>query len=135
MRRNRQAGSLSTNKKHSLRQIAANQWFMVKLCFGTTPFFMCFLMFEAVKLQISIFFEHYIGVKYVLQTAENGGPFLNAMLYLVIIAVCIEISAMCTAIFVQHVSLRQKPRLYKALKEQLYAKAKELDLSCYDDPA
>lgn len=133
-KRSRQAGSGVTNKKHGFRQVVANQWFMVKLSFGATPLFMCLLIFEAVKLQISIFFEHYIGIRYVLQTAENGGPFFNAMLYLVIIAVCIEISAMCTAIFVQHVSLRQKPKLYKALKEQLYAKAKALDLACYDDP-
>lgn len=121
-------------RKQSFRRVLSNQWFMVKLCFGATPFFMCFLMFEAIKLQISIFFEHTIGIRYVLHTAETGGPFFNALLYLVIIAGCIEISAFCSAIFDQHVSLRCKPKLYKALKEQLFGKAKELDLSCYDDP-
>ncbi len=127
--------NITPKRKQSLKQILSNQWFMIRLCFGSTPFFMCFLIFEAVKLQISIFFEHTIGIRYVLYTAETGGPFVHALMYLVIIAIAIEISSMCTAIFVQHVSLRQKPRLYKALKEQLYAKAKELDLSCYDDPA
>jgi ATP-binding cassette subfamily B protein len=121
-------------KKQSFRKVCSNQLFMIKLCFGATPFFMCFLIFEAVKLQISIFFEHTYGIQYVLHTAETGGPFLHAMLYLVIIAGCIEISAFCSAIFDQYVSLRYKPKLYKALKEQLYAKARELDLSCYDDP-
>lgn len=124
----------TTMNKQSFRRVFSNQWFLIKLCFGATPFFMYYFIFEAVKLQISIFFEHTIGIRYVLQTAEEGGPFLNAMIYLVIIAICIEISAFISAIFMQHVSLRQKPKLYKALKEQLYAKAKELDLSCYDDP-
>lgn len=125
----------TTLKKQSFKQVISNQWFMIKICFGATPFFMCYLIFEAVKLQISIFFEHTIGIRYVLHTAETGGPFLNAALYLVIIAICIEISAMISAIFVQRVSLRQKPKLYKALKEKLFLKAKELDLACYDDPA
>lgn len=121
-------------KKQSFQQVCSNQWFMIKLCFGATPFFMCYLMFEAIKLQVTIFFEHTYGIQYVLHTAETGGPFFKAMLYLLVIAGCIEISAMCSAIFQHYVSERQKPRLYKALKEQLYAKAKELDLSCYDDP-
>ncbi len=122
------------NQKQSLKQVASNQWFMIKLCFGATPFFICYLMFEAIKLQISIFFEHTVGVQYVLHVAETGGPFVKAMTYLVVIAICIEISSMLTAIYVQHVSLKQKPKLYKALKGQLYAKAKDLDLACYDDP-
>jgi ATP-binding cassette, subfamily B, bacterial len=126
--------SIMQKKKQNFRNVLSNQWFMAKLCFGTTPFFMCYLIFEAVKLQISIFFEHTIGIQYVLHTAETGGPFFHAVQYLVVIAFCIEISAMCTAIFIQHVSLKQKPKLYKALKKQLFAKAKELDLSCYDDP-
>lgn len=121
-------------KKQNTKNILLNQGFMIKLCFGATPFFMCYFIFEAVKLQISIFFEHTIGIQYVLHTAETGGPFFRAVRYLVIIAICIEISAMCSAVFLQHVSLKQKPKLYKALKEQLFEKAKELDLSCYDDP-
>lgn len=125
----------STIKKQSLRQIMSNQWFLIKLAFGTTPFFMCYFIFEAIKLQISIFFEHTIGIRFVLQTAENGGPFLHALLYLVIIAGCIEVFAFISAIFDHYVSPRQKPKLYKALKERLYEKAKDLDLACYDDPA
>ncbi len=120
--------------KQSFKQVCSNQWFMLKLCFRATPFFLCFLMFEAIKLQVSIFFEHTYGIRYVLQTAESGGPFFKAMLYLVIIAGCIEVSAFCSAIYIHYVALRQKPKLYKALKEQLYNKARELDLSCYDDP-
>ena len=126
--------SEKSKKKQSFSQVVSNQCFMIKICFGATPFFMCFLIFEAVKLQISIFFEHTYGIQYVLHTAETGGPFRKALLYLVIIAICIEISAMFSSIFAQHVALRQKPKLYKALKEQLYVKARELDLSCYDDP-
>lgn len=124
----------SSKKRQSIRQVCSSQWFLTKLCFKVTPLFISYLIFEAVKVQISIFFEHTYGIQYVLHTAETGGPFIKAMLYLVIIAICIEISSMFTAVFEQHVSLRQKPKLYKALKEQLYAKAKELDLSCYDDP-
>ncbi len=121
-------------KKQSFRKVCSNQLFMIKLCFGATPFFICFLIFESIKLQITIFFEHIVGIQYVLHTAETGGPFLHALLYLVIIAGCIEISAFLSAIFYQYVSLNYKPKLYKALKEKMYAKARDLDVSCYDDP-
>ena len=30
---------------------------------------------------------------------------------------------------------KYKPKLYKALKEQLFQKASEIDLSCYDNPS
>lgn len=126
--------SETSKKKQSFRKVVSNQWFMIKLCFRSTPFFMCYLIFVSVLGQLSIFFEHTIGIRYVLYTAETGGPFRKAMLYLVIVTICIEISSMCYFIFAQHLSLRQKPKLYKALKEQLYEKARELDLSCYDDP-
>lgn len=121
--------------KQSFRQIASNQWFIMKLCFRTAPFLVYHLVFIAIMGQLSVFFEHTIGIRYVLNTAETGGPFLQALLYLVFVSVFIETITLCYQFYGQRVSLRQKPKLYKALKEQLYHKARELDLSCYDDPA
>ena len=36
--------------------------------------------------------------------------------------------------YIHSLSLRSKPKLYQALKNQMYAKAAQLDLACYDNP-
>ncbi len=41
---------------------------------------------------------------------------------------------MADGYFINAMNFRTRPKLYKALKEKMYEKAAELDLSCYDNP-
>lgn len=115
------------------KQIIAQQWFLTRFCFKHAPGFMAYHLFEAVKLQISIFFEFTFTVNYVLTVAEEGGDFQKILWCMSILMGAIAVSTVTFAIYKHYVFPRGKQTLYQALRMEIYEKAKEIDLSCYDD--
>ncbi len=115
------------------RQTIAQQWFLTKFCFKHAPGFMVYHLFEAVKLQVSIFFEFTFAVNYVLTVAEEGGDFRKILVCMGILMAAIAVSTVTFAIYKHYVLPRGKQTLYQALRLEIYEKAKEIDLSCYDD--
>jgi ATP-binding cassette subfamily B protein len=120
--------------KQSLKKVLSNNWFILKLSFQAAPFFMCFMIFEAIKQQALVFFEHTYGINYVLEAAEYGKPFSTVLHFLVIMFVAWGISFIFSGIYQNYVSLKGMPKIEKKLKDMMYAKVKELDLECYDNP-
>ncbi|MCM1123947.1 MAG: ABC transporter ATP-binding protein/permease [Eubacterium sp.] len=115
------------------RQVLAQQWYLTKFCFRKAPGFMAFHIFEGIKLQISIFMEFTWAVNYVLTVAEQGGDFQKILWCMGILMAAIGVSTVTFAICNHYVFPRGKQVLYQALRMEIYEKAKELDLSCYDD--
>ena len=115
------------------RQTIAQQWFLTRFCFKHAPGFMVYHLFEAVKLQVSIFFEFTFAVNYVLTVAEEGGDFRKILVCMGILMAAIAVSTVTFAIYKHYVLPRGKQTLYQALRLEIYEKAKEIDLSCYDD--
>jgi len=81
-----------------------------------------------------IFLEHTLGIRYVLHCAEYGEPFYKAFIVIGIILLINMIQIIPDGYFIHGMTYRAKPKLYQALKEQMYQKAQELDLACYDNP-
>jgi len=81
-----------------------------------------------------IFLEHTLGIRYVLHCAEYGEPFYKAFIVIGIILLINMIQIIPDGYFIHGMTYRAKPKLYQALKEQMYQKAQELDLVCYDNP-
>lgn len=117
----------------NMKEILAQQWFLTKLCFQTAPAYMAMHVIEAVKLQISIFFEFTWCTNYVLEIAERGGPWKNIFWCMMILLAAIAVSTISAAIYSHRVLPKLKPMLYYALRLQIYERARQLDLSCYDD--
>lgn len=111
-----------------------NHWFLWKLCFRTAPGYMIYFLYDAFRYQFMIFLEHTIGIRYVLRCAEYGEPFWKAFLVIGIILVINMIQIIPDGYFIHAMHFRVKPKLYKALKEQMYEKAAKIDLACYDNP-
>ena len=95
---------------------------------------MIYFLYDAFRYQGIIFLEHVLGIRYVLHCAEYREPFWKALMYIGIILVINMIQIIPDGFFIHGWSFKCKPKLYKALKEQLYEKASKIDLSCYDDP-
>ena len=95
---------------------------------------MIFLLYDAFRYQFIIFLEHTIGIRYILHCAEYGEPFYKAFIAIGIILLINMIQIIPDGYYIHGMTYREKPKLYKALKEKMYQKAAELDLSCYDDP-
>lgn len=120
--------------KQNLKKVISNNWFILKLSFQAAPFYMLFMIFEAVKQQVLVFYEHTYGIKFVLEAAEFGKPFSVVVNFLVIMFVAWGISFVLSGIYQNLVSLKGMPKIEKRLKDMMYAKVRELDLECFDNP-
>lgn len=122
-------------KEKKQKNVMKNQLFMWKLCFKTCPAYMIYFIYDAIRYQGMIFLEHVLGIRCVLHCAEFHEPFMKAFLYIGLVLVINMIQIIPDGFFIYGWTYRCKPKLYKALKEQMFKKASEIDLSCYDDPA
>ncbi|MBP7175437.1 MAG: ABC transporter ATP-binding protein [Thermoclostridium sp.] len=120
--------------KQSLKKVLSNNWFILKLSFQAAPFFMCFMIFDVIKQQALVFLEHTYGIQYVLEAAEFGKPFSAVLRFLGIVMAAWAVSFIIGGIYQNRVSLKAMPKIEKKLKDMMYAKVKELDLECYDNP-
>ena len=121
-----------TSKKQ--KNVMKNQLFMWKLCFKTCPWYMIYFLYDAFRYQGIIFLEHVLGIRYVLHCAEFHEPFMKAFIYIGIILLINLIQIIPDGFFIYGWTYKCKPKLYRALKEQMYQKASEIDLFCYDNP-
>jgi len=127
---------LKTDKKQkqSVKNILSNNWFIIKLSFSAAPFFMCYMIFEAVKQQALVFLEHSYGIKFVLEAAEFHKPFSVVVNFLLIVFGAWAVSFLLSGIYQNLVSQKGLPKIEKKLRDMIYARVKELDLECYDNP-
>ncbi len=117
-----------------MKKVWKNHMFLWKLCFKTAPGFMLYHMYDAFRLQFFIFIEHVIGIGFVLRCAEHGEPFYKALIGVGIIMLLNLLQIIPDGFFQHSMIQKNTPKLYQALKEQMYDKAAELDLTCYDNP-
>ena len=122
------------NTKQSLKQVISNNLFLIKLCFSASPAFVIFPVLDAVRNQVSIFFEHTVGIGYVLEAAEFHYPFRKVAAVIIILFICISIGMVFTVWVGDYVRAKEMPKVSRKIKLMLYDKAGELDLECYDNP-
>ena len=125
----------TAGKKKSHSTVWKNQVFLWKLCFKTCPAFMIYHLYDAFRYQGMIFLEHVLGIRYVLRCAEFHEPFTKALFYIGLILLINMIQIIPDGFYCYSWKFKCKPKLYRALKEQMFKKASEIDLYCYDDPA
>ena len=127
--------SENAGKQKSRSTVWKNQIFLWKLCFKTSPGFMIYHLYDAFRYQGMIFLEHVLGIRYVLRCAEFHEPFTKALFYIGLILLINMIQIIPDGFYCYSWKFKCKPKLYRALKEQMFKKASEIDLYCYDDPA
>ncbi len=120
--------------KKSAKNVWRNQLFLWNICFKTAPGYMIYFLYDAFRYQGVIFIEHVLGIRYVLRCAEFQEPLWKALLYIGVVLAVNIIQIIPDGFFIYKWSPKTKPKLYQALKEQMYKKAAQIDLSCYDDP-
>ena len=117
-----------------MKRVLQNHLFLWKLCFKTCPGYMIYYLYDGFRYQMVVFVEHVLGIRYVLKCAEHGEPFWKAVLFIGIVLIINMIQIIPDGFFIHGWSFRSKPKLYAALKNKMYEKASQIDLSCYDDP-
>lgn len=122
------------NTKQSFKEVWQNNWFLIRLMFSASPSFIIFTVADAIRNQVSIFFEHTYGIGYVLEAAEYRYPFEQVATFILFLAGCITLGMVFTVIAGDYIAEKERPKLRRKIKMMLYEKAKDLDLECYDNP-
>lgn len=53
----------------TVKDVFGNNYFLLKLIISASPAFIIFIALDAIRNQVSIFFEHTVGIGYVLEAA------------------------------------------------------------------
>lgn len=120
--------------KQSTSQVFKNNLFFMKMMFKASPKFVLFPALDAIRGQVSIFFEHLILIGYVLEAAEFGYPFRRVAAVILIFAAAITLGMVFTVLAGDYMQEKERPKVREKIKLMLYEKARSVDLACYDDP-
>lgn len=122
------------NTKQSFKKVWSNNWFLLKLCFTASPIYIITVVLDQVRNQVSIFFEHTLGIGFVLEAAEFHYPFRRVAAFILILAACITLGMVFTVLAGNLWAAKGLPKVRRKVKLALYEKAKEQDLDRYDNP-
>ena len=117
-----------------MSQVFKNNLFFMKMMFKASPKFVLFPSLDAIRGQVSIFFEHLILIGYVLEAAEFGYSFRKVATTILIFAAAITLGMVFTVLAGDYMQEKERPKVREKIKLMLYEKARSVDLSCYDDP-
>lgn len=120
--------------KMPLKKTLSHNWYMIKLLFSASPFYGTMQIVESVRRHLFNFFEHTIGIGFVLETVEFGRDFGDILRFMLLMLGLLALSALFSSFFNGYVMYASRLKVDQKLKLKLYQKAKDLDLSCYDDP-
>jgi len=120
--------------KQPLKKVISNNMFLIKLCFAASPALVIFPVLDAVRNQVSIFFEHTFLIGYVLEAAEFGYPFKKVAFVIILLFILISVGMAFTVWVGDYVRAKEGPKVSRKIKLMLYERARELDLECYDNP-
>lgn len=120
--------------KQSFGAVCSNNWFLLKLCLAASPAYIIFPVLDSIRNQVSIYFEHTVGIGYVLEAAEFGYPFRRVAMVILILFLAITLGMVFTVWVGDYVKEKCRPKVREKIKLMLYEKAQDLDLQCYDNP-
>ena len=92
---------------------------MLKQIFSASPSFVLFQAADAVRGQVSIFFEHTVLIGYVLEAAEFGYPFKKVAGIILLLAALITIGMLFTVYQGEYVGPRERPKVRQKNKEMM----------------
>lgn len=124
-----------SKNRQSFQKTVKDNWYLFKLCFKAAPKYTVLSIVENIRNELVIFLEFTFGLNYVLECAEFGRPFKEAATFLLCLLAFVVLGLLFNAYLYQKLQMKSQPKIKQALKEMLFAKAKEIDLACYDDPA
>lgn len=117
-----------------MKKQLSHQFWLLSFCMKTAPRLMLFNLFIPIEQSIFVFFEYTIWIGYNLNAAESGAPFSQVAVLTLGVFVLFLVHQFIDSVYYQWAFDRMKPMLTFKLRSRIYEKARNMDLSCYDDP-
>lgn len=121
-------------ERHSPKRIAKNLWFMLRYPFKYTPSYVAVTLCEAFGRGA----WHIIGIlftKYLFDAIEAGTDFSTVLFWALTVALYNASFELFNKWRLNVYVPKVRHTLHECIQSELYQKARELDQSCYDDPA
>ncbi|MBE6720561.1 MAG: ABC transporter ATP-binding protein [Ruminococcaceae bacterium] len=112
----------------------SNIFYFLKLMFKISPFLVIGECFWGVLMRLPTRIISVLGVKYVIDVIASGGDKMKIVYAVIVIAIVLAVSEILNAAYRDFFFNAELEKVSKGLSEMLYKKAKNLDLSSYDDP-
>lgn len=125
---------MNQKTKQPFKTVLKNNLFMMRLVFKASPSLVIFSALDAIRNQVSIFFEHTVLIGLVLEAAEYHRPFSEIGPIVLIFAGCIMLGMVFTVYVGSYINGVKRPIVREKVRMLLYEQAKNLDLACYDNP-
>lgn len=115
-------------------RIVQNNFLMLKYIFSYVPFL---IVFETVIMIVSALtnvISNVYGPKFVLDSVQQGRSLQSVAAFLAFMLLVNIINIFINAIFEQQYFPAKKAILFQKMHAELFQKAKEIELACYDNP-
>ena len=123
------------DKKITMKEALERQLYFFRFCFKASPGHFLIHVLGSIKVEAFIFLEHTWWIGYNLRAVEEGMPFSKLAVSTLLIFILFIFHQLTDAVYNQWSSVKLKPLLYQKLREEIYEKARQMDLACYDNPA
>ncbi len=122
-----------SKKKQRVGNILKNNLLMIKKIAEFSPSYFAYMVI--IGIIYGAWNASYTIFTYtLLNTIDEGGDFLYAVKVIVVMAVVITLFSAYEALYHNVINPLVKQRLRLRMHEELFVKARSLDLSCFDDP-
>ena len=112
----------------------SNIMYLLGLMFKISPLLVIGECFWGVLMRLPTRIISVLGVKYVIDVIANGDDKMKIVKAVIVIGIVLVVSETLNWIYREFFFTAELEKVSKGLSEMLYKKAKELDLSSYDDP-
>lgn len=118
---------------HGIKRVISNNNFIIKILFETSPVYGISIIVEAIRHNLINFLEHTICVSFVLEAIEFHKGYIDVVKLIAIFLALDFVAAAISNTYNHYINVKYRPLAQQKLKSRLYKKARELDLSCYDN--
>lgn len=124
----------SKKEKHTLGRVVSNNFLMLKYIAKYTPGLLVWTIFSAVLSGIVGVLDTVFVAKYVLDGLQNNRSFWEMLPFLLVVMLLNILVALLNGLYKGSYFPRKKVCLYGRMHEELFEKAKDMELACYDNP-
>lgn len=121
-------------EKQSLRRVISNNMLMLRYVARFTPGLIVWTVFSAVLSGTVGVLDTVYVAKYVLDGLQKNQPFVDMLPFLLVVMALNVLVALLNGLYNGSYFPRKKEYLYGKMHEELFEKAKNMELACYDNP-
>jgi len=125
---------MERKNRQSVKRILSNNLFVLSTAFRTAPLTTIYALIRAAITDVTVFFEHTWLVAYLIDCIQYQKPFESALRAILIIVAFVIARFTVNELMKSRISPIGREKITRAVREKLYEKAKDMDISCYDNP-